>query len=55
MPINDYKEVKIKGVFIKHDFNQIIVSEDEVSKYTHGALQVSTMSQQLMVPYEYDI
>ena len=30
--ISNYKEVEVKGIFIKHDFEQTIVDENEIEK-----------------------
>jgi hypothetical protein len=53
----DFKQVDIAGVFIKHDFDQIVVAEDEeeVERFTAGDLLCSQMRQQLSVPFEHDI
>jgi hypothetical protein len=53
--LSNYAEVEVSGIFIKHDFDHIILNEDEVEKYTNGKLTHSTMKQTLFVPYEYDI
>ena len=52
---SNFAEVEVSGIFIKHDFDHIILNEDEVEKYTNGKLTHSTMKQTLFVPYEYDI
>jgi hypothetical protein len=36
-------EVEVEGIFIKHDFDHIILHEDEVEKYTNSNLTYSTM------------
>lgn len=51
----NFCEVSVEGVFIKHDFDHIIVQPDEVEKYTNGDLSISTLKQTLFVPYEFDI
>ena len=35
---DDFKQIDVAGVFIKHDFDQIIVAEDEeeVERFTAG-------------------
>jgi hypothetical protein len=53
--LENYKEVELQGIFIKHDFDHIILNENEVEKYTRGNLTYSTLKQTLFVPYEYDI
>jgi hypothetical protein len=53
--LNNFCELNVEGVFIKHDFEHIIVKPDEVSKYTNGDLSLSTLKQCLYVPYEFDI
>ena len=53
--LSNYAEVEVSGIFIKHDFDHIILNEDEVEKYTNGKLTHSMMKQTLFVPYEYDI
>ena len=47
--MEDFNEVEISGIFIKHDFDHIIIDEDidEVAKYTKGDLTCSTMRQTL--------
>lgn len=39
----NFMEVEVEGIFIKHDFDHIILHEDEVEKYTNGNLTYSTM------------
>lgn len=51
----NFVEVAVDGVFIKHDFDHIILAEDEVEKYTNGDMTLSTLKQTLFVPFEYDI
>lgn len=41
--LQNYMEVEVSGIFIKHDFDHIILNEDEVEKYTNGNLTYSTM------------
>lgn len=53
--LDNFVEVDIEGIFIKHDFDHIIVDQDEVEKYTNGRLIHCSMKQCLFVPYEYDI
>jgi hypothetical protein len=48
-------QVEVAGIFVKHDFDHIILDENEVEKFTNGQLTVSTMKQTLFVPYDYDI
>ena len=52
-----FKDIEISGVFIKHDFDHMIVDEDEaeVSRYTAGDLACVKMKQSLQVPFEHDI
>jgi len=45
--------VTVDGIFIKQDFDHLIVSEDELEQYT--SLTKSTMKQTLFVPFPYDI
>jgi|APCry1669189768_1035252.scaffolds.fasta_scaffold62094_1 hypothetical protein len=45
--LSNYKEVEVNGIFIKHDFEHLILDPDEVEKYTHGNLTWSTMKQSL--------
>lgn len=45
--------VTIDGIFIKQDFDHLIVSEDEVDEYTQ--LTKATMKQTLYVPFPYDV
>ena len=45
--------VTVDGIFIKQDFDHLIVGEDEVDDYTE--LTKSTMKQTLYVPFPYDI
>jgi len=52
---DNFCEITVKGVFIKHDFDHILVNADEVPKYTNGDLSLSTLKQILFVPYEFDI
>jgi len=52
---DNFFEVNVSGVFIKHDFDHIILNEDEVEKYTNGDLSLSTLKQTLYVPFEFDI
>lgn len=44
---SDFKQVEIAGVFIKHDFDQIIVAEDEeeIERFTTGDILCSKMQQ----------
>ncbi len=53
--LSNYAEVEVSGIFIKHDFDHIILNEDEVEKYTNGKLTHSMMKQTLFVNYQYDI
>lgn len=43
----------VDGIFIKQDFDHLIVGEEEVDAYTQ--LTKSTMKQTLFVPFPYDI
>ena len=54
---SEFKQIDVSGVFIKHDFDQIIVAEDEeeIERFTAGDIQCSQMRQQLSVPFEHDI
>lgn len=45
--------VTVDGIFIKQDFDHLIVAEDELEQYT--SLTKSTMKQTLFVPFPYDI
>lgn len=45
--------VTVDGIFIKQDFDHLIMGEDDVDKYT--TLTKSTMKQTLFIPFEYDI
>ena len=45
--LSNYKEVEVNGIFIKHDFDHIILSPNEIEKYTNGNLTWSTMKQSL--------
>jgi hypothetical protein len=45
--------VTVDGIFIKQDFDHLIVSEEELEQYT--SLTKSTMKQTLFVPFPYDI
>ena len=49
--LQNFMEVEVEGIFIKHDFDHIILHEDEVEKYTNGNLTYSTMKQTLFVDY----
>ena len=53
--MDNMQEVEVSGIFIKHDFDHIILNSDEIEKYTAGDLSISTMKQSLVVPYQYDI
>jgi hypothetical protein len=53
--LSNYAEVEVSGIFIKHDFDHIILNEEEVEKYTNGKLTHSMMKQTLFVDYLYDI
>ena len=43
----------IDGIFIKQDFDHLIVGEDEIDEYTQ--LTKATMKQTLYVPFPYDV
>ena len=45
--------VTIEGIFIKQDFDHLILDEDEISQYT--TLTKSTLKQTLFIPFKYDI
>ena len=53
--LKNYREVEVQGIFVKHDFDHIILDEDEIEKYTNGNLTFSTMKQTMQVPFEYDV
>ena len=48
-------QVAVDGVFIKHDFDHIILADDEVEKYTNGDMTLSMLKQTVFVPFEFDI
>mmetsp|Transcript_11809 Transcript_11809/g.19953 ORF Transcript_11809/g.19953 Transcript_11809/m.19953 type:complete len:275 (-) Transcript_11809:10-834(-) len=48
-------EVDVEGIFVKHDFDHVILDEEEVEKYTQRKLAVSTMKQTLMMEFGYDV
>ena len=52
---SNIREVEVEGIFIKHDFDHILMNEDEVEKYTNDDLTFSTMKQTIEVPFQYDI
>ena len=43
----------VDGIFIKQDFDHLILDQDEIDKYT--TLMKSTMKQTLFIPFKYDI
>ena len=45
--------VTIDGIFIKQDFDHLILDEDEIDKYS--TLTKSTLKQTLFIPFKYDI
>lgn len=45
--------IKVDGILIKQDFDQMIMSPNEVATYT--SLQSLSMRQVLHVPYEHDV
>ncbi len=45
--------VTIEGIFIKQDFDHLILDEDEISQYT--TLTKSTLKQTLFIPFKYDV
>jgi hypothetical protein len=47
--------VKVDGVFIKHDFDHIMLDPEELDKFTHNELSLSTLKQSMMIPYIFDI
>ena len=53
--LSNYVEVDIDGIFVKHDFEHVILKEDEVEKFTQNKLTFSRMRQTLFVPFPYDI
>ena len=40
---SNFMEVEVSGLFIKHDFDHIILNDNEVEKFTNGQLTHSTM------------
>ena len=52
-PVDVSNYVTIDGIFVKQDFDHLIIEEDEVSKYT--TLTKSTLKQTLYIPFKYDI
>ena len=34
--LDNFNEVEVEGIFVKHDFDHIILGEDEVEKFTNG-------------------
>lgn len=53
--LDNFYEVKVDGIFIKHDFDHIILDSDELEKYTSNELSLSTLKQSMMLPFEFDI
>ena len=53
--LDNFVEVEVQGILIKHDFDHIILEDSEIEKYTSGGLSLSTMKQSLILPFEYDI
>ena len=49
--LENFNEVEVEGIFIKHDFDHIILGDDEVEKFTNGQLTYSTMKQTIFIPY----
>ena len=45
--------VTIDGIFIKQDFDHLIMDEEEINQYT--TLTKSTLKQTLYIPFKYDI
>lgn len=45
--------VTVDGLFVKQDFEHLILCEDELDQYT--SLTKSTLKQTLFVPFPYDI
>ena len=45
--------VTIDGIFIKQDFEHLIMDESEIDNYT--SLTKSTLKQTLFIPFKYDI
>lgn len=45
--------VTVDGIFIKQDFDHLIVDAEEIEKYT--PLTKVTMKQTMYIPYKYDI
>ena len=45
--------IRVEGVLVKHDFEQLVMDEQEVSEYT--GLKCVHMQQSLMVPFAYNI
>ena len=53
--LDNFMEVDVSGIFIKHNFDHILLDEDEVEKYTNGNLTFAKMKQTLFIPFEYDV
>lgn len=34
--LDNFAEVEVEGIFIKHDFDHIILNDNEVEKFTNG-------------------
>lgn len=45
--------IQVEGVLVKHDFEQLVMNESEVSEYT--GLKCVHMQQSLLVPFAYNI
>jgi len=48
-PIDVSNYVTIDGIFVKQDFDHLIIDEEEISKYT--TLTKSTLKQTLYIPF----
>ena len=53
--LENFVEVDVEGIFIKHDFDHMIIDECEIEKYMNGRLRTCSLKQSLFVPYPYDI
>ena len=34
--LENFVEVEVEGIFVKHDFDHIILNDDEIEKFTNG-------------------
>ena len=53
MEDDDDNFIQVEGVLVKHDFEQLVMDEQEVSEYT--GLKCAHMQQSLFVPFAYNI